>query len=471
MMGGVCTVWGQETGRRTNLQPAADSDAAQPELILAGPAEPASRLAIEDLEDIALHNNPTLVQAQAGIDQQSGVMQQAGLYPNPQVGYLRSDASPQAGQPLTNGMFFSQEFVTGGKLRLAKATEAQMVEQLRWEREAQQLRVLNDLRLRFYEVLGAERRVRIGADLVKVADEGLAAAEKLVKAAAASKPDVLQAEIQANTVRMGLQEAQYRYEAAWRELVHVAGVPDMQPTALDGTLESNTSQLDWDDCLQELFSRSPQLRAAETRINHAHAELRRERAQPIPNVSVQAVTQYDSFSKSTTVGTLVSVPVPIFNRNQGNISHAMADVREAEAEVARVKLVLRDMLADSFQRYKTAMYQVDRYRRVILPRARENLELSTNGYKLGEFNILQVLTARQTWFQSSLAYVDAQTNLRKVQVEIEGLQLTGGLNPATLGTALQSQPGGGRQRSLLNQVQEGTSQQALPGAFQSFGGR
>jgi hypothetical protein len=81
------------------------------------------------------------------------------------------------------------------------------------------------------------------------------------------------------------------------------------------------------------------------------------------------------------------------------------------------------------------------------------------------------LTARQTYFQSSLAYVEALVELRKTRVEIDGLMLTGGLNPATIGAALQSQPGmTNRQQRLLNQVQEGASKQILPPALQTSSG-
>jgi hypothetical protein len=80
-----------------------------------------------------------------------------------------------------------------------------------------------------------------------------------------------------------------------------------------------------------------------------------------------------------------------------------------------------------------------------------------------------VLTAQKTFFEANLAYVDAWTELRKVSVEINGLLLTGGLNPAELGTALQSQPGGGQRRAILNQMQEGTNNRLLPAALQTGG--
>ncbi|HEX4131430.1 MAG TPA: TolC family protein [Pirellulales bacterium] len=215
-----------------------------------------------------------------------------------------------------------------------------------------------------------------------------------------------------------------------------------------------------------LLQASPQLRAAEVRLGHARAEPRREQAQPIPNLTVQTVTEYDKTTGSTNVSTLLALPVPLYNRNQGNIFHAYADIREAQAEIERVRLVLRDTLAASFRRYEVVRNSVEQLRSEILTDAKENLDLTTAGYKAGEFDFARVLAARQTYFQSNLSYVESLAELRKIVVEIEGLQLTGGLNPATLGTAIQSQ-GGFRQQGLLNQLQDSATKQILPPAVQA----
>jgi len=157
-----------------------------------------------------------------------------------------------------------------------------------------------------------------------------------------------------------------------------------------------------------------------------------------------------------------------FDRNQGNIYRAQAEIRQACAEVERVRLVLQDLLTEAFRRYRTARDQVSSLRDNILPDAKETLQLTTEGYKQGEFGIWEILSARQTYFESSLAYVEALTELQKVSTEINGLQLTGGLNPAEIGTAIQGAGGGvSRQRAVLNKVQENSSKRLLPAALQT----
>ena len=425
-----------------------------------------SALTVDTLEAIALQNNPTLAQSAAAIDQARGVMRQVSLYPNPQVGYVRSDAN-HSGKTRTSGIFIGQEIVTAKKLQKSRDVEAWEVQRLTWEQQAQQSRVLNDVRVRFIETLAAQQAMRFHERLSSLAEEGLATTERLKVAQVATQVDVLQARIQSKTFRVGLREAESRYRSAWKQLANVAGLPELAMSELQGSLDGEIPELDFDQQYARLLDGSPQLRASESRIQHACHELRRELAQPYPNLSVQVVAERDHVQQFDTVSTLLSVPLPIFNRNQGNIDHARADVREAQAEVRRAQLALRDQLADVFQRYETAKTQVLELRDEILPDAEESLKLTTAGYRSGEVSFSQVLAVRQTFGETHLAYLAARADLRKSLVELDGLLLTGGLNPAEVGTALQSSPGAGVRRGVLNQLREGQSKQVLPPALQT----
>jgi cobalt-zinc-cadmium efflux system outer membrane protein len=110
--------------------------------------------------------------------------------------------------------------------------------------------------------------------------------------------------------------------------------------------------------------------------------------------------------------------------------------------------------------------QARRFQETILPDAEESLSLTEAGFRAGEVGFLQLLTARQTYIEAQLTYIESLTELHKVNAEIEGFQLTGGLNPASIGAAIQSTGGNGagRQRALLNQVQQNSSRQLLNAA-------
>lgn len=449
------------------LSPAPPSNAALVPLSVETLPTQSAGLQLNDLEDLALQHNPTLAQAVAAIDQERGVWRQSGLYPNPQMGYLRSDPSG-AGGTRSEGVFVSQEIVTKGKLRLGRAVEAQEIRRLEAELAAQRLRVLNDLKIRYYEVLGAQQGVFIAEDLLNLASEGLRLADQLQRAEGATRADVLQARIQEQGAKAALDDARVRYDAAWRQMTAMIGLPNLTPTHVVGRLDEPIMPLDFEASYAALTAASPQLQAALIRIQHSQQEVLRERAAVFPNVTVQTVTEFDHSNGSTTVSTLLAAPVPVFNRNQGNIDHAYADIREARAEVERVRLVLHDQLADAFRRRESARVRVETLQQSILPDADENLKLVSEGQRQGEFSLFQVLSARQLYAQSHMAHAEALTELQKVTAEIDGFLLTGGLNPAALGAAIQTQSGM-KQPGLLNQLQESSSKQLLPGAIQAIG--
>eukprot|EP00456_Euglypha_rotunda_P013022 TRINITY_DN1379_c0_g2_i4.p2 TRINITY_DN1379_c0_g2~~TRINITY_DN1379_c0_g2_i4.p2 ORF type:complete len:534 (-),score=104.34 TRINITY_DN1379_c0_g2_i4:1568-3169(-) len=430
------------------------------------PQSPAGNaLTFEELESLALQNNPTLAQAQSGVAVEQGEYRQAGLYPNPQIGYLNGTASdPRVKQ--SNGIFLSQEFVTAKKLELDQAAAAQRIKKTEWDREAQCMRVRNDLKIRYYETLGAQEAVAVAQKLVKIAEASLAASERLFASKQGTRADILQAKVQLETVRLTLDDAQYRYAAAWEQLAAMIGTPPIQPYPLAGTLADGIPQLELENCWQNLLAYSPQLRSAESELDQGWAAYRLSRAQAIPNVTLQSVIDYDKATQATTASTLVALPFPIYNRNQGNIDKAYADIQTDQAEICRVRLVLRDQLAESFRRYQTNLRQTERLQQSIIPNTEENLKLATQLHSAGETAFTPVLLAQQAYFESQVAYVEALTEVHKVATEIQGLQLTGGLNPAAIGSAIQNQPGGAsqRQRALLKDVQDRASKQLLPAA-------
>jgi cobalt-zinc-cadmium efflux system outer membrane protein len=426
------------------------------------------QLALADLESWALRNNPTIASAEALVREQQGIWRQSGLYPNPQAGYVRTDPN-QPRQSETQGVFLSQEFVTAKKLRLAQAADRQDIEWRRWQLDAQRRRVLNDVRIRFYEVLGSQRAIRETMNMEQLAAEGVQAVERMIAAQQATRPDLLQAEMQLHAFRIAVADARYRHTTAWRQLTNVAGVPRLPPTQLIGDLE-HVPQLDWDTSLRRLLTESPVLRSQRSYVQAARIDVRLARAQAVPNLNLQMVLQHDQVMKYNQVSTLAALPLPIFNRNQGNIDFANAELRHQGQEYQRIELALQDQLAGAFNEYLSAKNHAEVFQRELLPRSKENLDLTVHGQKLGEFDLARVVNARQQYFQTMLAYVDALTALHKVAVEVEGLELTGGLNPTEIGTALQRQPGGtaATRNVLLQQLQQQGLQgsQMLPGAIQ-----
>lgn len=434
------------------------------------PALNSSSLTLAALEQLALGRNPTIPQAGALVRQIEGTTIQAGLYPNPTVGYLRSDPD-QPGQSQTSGVFLSQEFVTAGKLRLAQQAGRYDIDLRCWQLTAQEMRVVNDVRIRFYEVLGAQQAVQAVEELKRSAADAVRIATELLEARQGGRPDILQAEMQLSFARGALQDSKYRLKAARRQLASVAGVDALSDAPVVGDPDEKFPELTWDATLQRLLDVSPLLKSQEAELQAAQTEVQLARAQAVPNVSVQIVAQRDTVQKYSSVSTLVALPVPFFNRNQGNIIHAEGILLQQQREYDRLRLALTDQLAGSFRQYSSLQSETGRLQNDVLPRAKENLDLTTQAYRLGRMDFLRVVDARRTYFQANMDHIDALTELHKVVVEIEGLQLTGGLNPTEVGTALQATGAGGTgTRGVLSQQlqeQRNSPTRNLPGVIQA----
>ena len=160
----------------------------------------------------------------------------------------------------TQGAFISQDYVTAGKLKVAGQTERAEIEWRCWQLKAQIGRVMNDVRIRYFEVLVAQNAIIAATELERLASEDSKAVRQLVEAKQASRPDVLQAEIHANAVHSSLQDVKLRHQAAWRQLVNLAGVPHLPPAMLAESLEGDLPQFDWEQSLERLLKESPVLR-------------------------------------------------------------------------------------------------------------------------------------------------------------------------------------------------------------------
>ena len=388
------------------------------------PTAPGVTLA--ELEAMAERCNPTLAQAAARVRAAQGQCLQVGLYPNPVVGYLGSEIGNE-GRAGQQGGFIGQEVVTAGKLQLNRAVASQEVRQAQYAWVAQRFRVLTDVRRGFYEVLVAQRTVELAEQLVGIGERGVKTAEELMKAKEVARTDLLQARIESDSAKLLLEKARNRHTGVWRGLAAVVGDPTLQPIYLAGDLQDGTSEFTWEDTLNRLWSESPELAGAQAGVARAQATLSRECAGRVPNVDLQAGVQYDNATRDTFATVGVGVPIPIYNRNQGNITKAQAELTAARHEVRRVQLAIQQRLADVFEQYATAQRQVEKYNRDIMPNAEESLKLVSSGYQQGEFSYLMLLTAQRTYFQTNLAYLDALRDLRTSAAALEGNLLFGSL--------------------------------------------
>jgi cobalt-zinc-cadmium efflux system outer membrane protein len=415
----------------------------------------AGSISLAELETVALGNNPTLVQAAMQVRVARGKCIQAGLYPNPTIAYSGDEIGDE-GRGGQQGAAFGQEIVTAGKLRFRSAVAAREIEQAEHAWLAQRGRVLNDVRSAWYEVLAAQRIVELNKQLVEIGRQGVKVAEDLLAAKEVARVDALQARIEADSARLQLRGAENHYQAAWRRLAAVLGTPQMEPAALAGSLEEQLPEWTWQDALTRLWRESPELGEAQAGVRRARCALAQECAERVPNIDLRGSVHYDNASRFIFAGAEFGMALPFYNRNQGNIYKAEAQLIDAEHEVQRVRLVLQQRLAAAFEQYATAREEVGRYVADILPNAQASLDLVRTGYRQGQFDYLTLLTAQRTFFRMNLAYLESLRQWRLGHVAIEGLLLSGGLQRGPGGEAERGS-GGAVQRSSGSQLRRSSA--------------
>lgn len=379
-------------------------------------------LRLEDLESMALQLNPTLAQAAAEIQAAQGRTLQAGLYPNPTVGYSGEEigAEDSAGQ---QGLFVDQMIVTGGKLSLKQNQVSFEIEKARHQAAAQQYRVLNAVRIQFFEVLSRQQLVDVRRGLFEITQEAVTTTEELLNVGQANKPDLLQARAESRRTHIALQAAKAELDAAWKKLAATVGDANLTPVPLDGSLEVARPPLEWSAALGRLLETSPEIQMCLAEIDRARWAVRRQQAEPIPDIQLRAGAQYNFETNDPQAEFEIGFRLPLFDANQGSIQAVCAELARANADLTRVELLLRQRLATAFAEYQTAQSTAEEYRTSILPDTREAYELYLESFRQHRAAWPQVLIAQRNYADASVEFIETLARLRQLEVTIDGLLL------------------------------------------------
>jgi outer membrane protein, heavy metal efflux system len=399
---------------------------------------------LKHFEQLALKDNPSLRQAELAVRRSEGLAKQAGLLPNPSIGYQGEQIRGGAYRGGEQGAFVQQTFVLGGKLGLRRNVYEQERQGAQIGVEEQRQRVLGDVDGQFYTALAAQELVKLREQLVRIASEAVTTAHESVNVGQADAPDVLQAEVESEQAKLDLANAQRAFRREFAVLAAVAGQSDLQPVALEGDLAADP-KVDVDHLLNEALRSSPTVKRVEQDVTRAEAQLKSAKREAIPDVTVRAGVQ----NNSEPVGAFGNTPVgaqafvtagitlPLFNRNQGNAMAAEADVERARSEISRVRLSIRQQAQPMMEGYLSAQQTADRYRNEMIPKAKKAYELNLAKYQQMAAPYPQVIVSQRTWFQLQAAYVGVLKELWTSAIALQHFLLSDGLSaPPASGESL-----------------------------------
>jgi cobalt-zinc-cadmium efflux system outer membrane protein len=406
------------------------------------PASEQKTITLEELQQMALENNPTFAQSAANIKAAEGRKKQSGSYPNPTIGYQGEQIRGGSFHGGEQGFFLQQDIVLGGKLGLNRKIFDQELKQAETEAEEQKLRVVTNVRMSYIQALAAQQTLKLRQDLSKLAEDAVETSHQLANVGQADAPDVLASEVEAQQAQLAVTMAEHNQQRVWKALAAVVGNPRLPLMKLEGKLE-DTPRVNADELVEKIVNDSPAVRIADLGVKRAEAALARAKREPIPDLQLRGGMQQNGELLSAPNGKAVGlqgfanvgVRIPIFDRNQGNIATAKADAERAKREVERVKLVLRERAASVVQTYTFSQTAVDRYKNQMIPRAQKAYEMYAKKYQSMAAAYPQVLISQRTLMQLEVSYITALEDFATSSLSLQSYLLTDGLEAP-------SQPGG-----------------------------
>ena len=392
------------------------------------PAAPAAKAdaapaQVDDLVALAIAQNPRLGRASFNIDAAKGRYVQAGLYPNPNLAANWDEIGDRTGPGgILNVPRFTQEIVTARKLSLSQAVSATEVDQATLSLLNERYLVVGNVRAAFYDLYALERRIVILDEISRLAGEAVRNGQVLLENKQIARLDLVQLEVELARFRTEADAARREVPGARKRLAAAVGDPRLPVGAVVGPFDE-VPLYDPDRTLDTVLASHPEVRSAKVGVGRAQAAIRRSEVEVIPNVTFTTgyIRQYENKSHDFALG--LSAPIPVWNRNQGNILAAKAELGVAIQNVGRVENELTERVATALRTYSAAVQRAKQYRTEILPKAEETYKLSLEAFKGGQFEYLRVIQAQRAVAEARLELNRALAEAWRSAAELSALLL------------------------------------------------
>jgi outer membrane protein, heavy metal efflux system len=389
---------------------------------------------LEEAQRLASASNPTLRQAEVEMRAAKARQRQAALYPNPSVGYIGDEIRGGSINGGKQGFFVQQTVVTGGKLSKARDVFAEEANLAVAETQEQKLRVETAVKTAYLRVLAAQELLDARRDLATLEQQFALTEHLLFNTGQADETEVLTAELRAQRLRLAARMQENSLREEWRSLTAIVGRPDLPLATVAGNLEHDWPELDEEQITEHIATQSPATRLGETAALRAAAVLASAKSAAMPDLELRGGLQYNNEGLAHAPYAVgweglaeVSVQLPLFNRNQGNVAAAAADLDRAKLEKERIAFTLRERAAAIVDQYANAKLMAVAYREEILPRARKayTLMFEKNAQMLASRP--RVLDTQRQLYELQAEYIVALESLWTTGIALEGFLLTDGL--------------------------------------------
>lgn len=386
-----------------------------------------SQLTLRDAMDVMLRQSPILLRDQQNPAIAKGDLIQAGKRPNPDF-EISSESYPVFES--SPGPFFNnqelllragQTIETAGKrgkrMRVAEqelaATESGVQDTMR------QLRF--ELKRRYYMIVLAKSQRDLAGEILKQFDDIIRLNEARFKQGELSGLEINKIRAERFRFYNDVLDSDLQLKNTKTALLELLGVGDMG-TQFDvvETLSAPTLTLDLPQLQTDALQNRPDLRTERQRLERNRQDLRLQKAEAVPNVTPFFGYKRDFGLNTAAFG--VSIPLPLFNRNQGGVARATAQIQQQQFETSRLELAARREVQEAYQTVQTQGEKVRALEDQYVPSARNARETAQKSYRLGALDLIGLLDAERTYREAvrghNFALFDYQTAIFQLETAV-----------------------------------------------------
>ncbi|WP_354677273.1 TolC family protein [Cupriavidus plantarum] len=365
------------------------------------PKEPTGALTLDNALALAAGSNFDLSAAAKEVDATEGGIMQARTIPNPEISTLVEDTRRSS---RTSTAQLNIPIELGGK-RSARINAA---ERTREFAQATLAAVRGDIRAQviesFFAVLIAQERVKLATGSADIAKRGAEAAARRVTAGKISPVDETKARVEQANAELELAEATSGLQSARQALTALWGNSAPQFAEAAGNLDVLPSRPS-PEALQQELNNSPLVAASQAEMDRRQAIVNVERSRQYPDLTLSVGAKRYTLANRNMAVIGVSIPLPLFDRNQGNLYQAIRQADKAQDEFLANRINLTRNILQASNQLSVSRASAQTLKDTVLPAAEQAYNAATVGFDAGKFNYLDVLDSQRTLFQARIRYL------------------------------------------------------------------
>jgi len=372
-------------------------------------------LTLEQALELASTRSPTLSAAQREFEATDGALQQAGAYRNPELTASVEDAG-RATRTTTATVGIPLEL--GGK----RAARLSVARRSRERAEAELADAKAQLRASviaaYFGVLVAQERLKLATSSSDLAGSSAAAVARRVAAGKVSPVDATRAQVDQANAQLEWVEAQAELATARQALAHLWGDGEPKFSDVAGDIDTVPERGTADDLASQIDA-APSLLAVRAEVERRKAAIDVERSKAVPDVILSVGAKRDSEQGRTQAVVGFTIPLPLFDRNQGAVYEAGKRAQSAEDDYQAARLRTLGELQQAMARLSVARTSLQLLKTTVLPAAQQAHDSATKGFEAGKFAFLDVVDAQRALLQARSRYLGALSSAYQAAAAID----------------------------------------------------